>query len=474
MRAGYLYLMSVELSQQFSHVATFLEAIEPLLPAYRSALLSYVAVVHEGEAVILRAALRFSTDAAPPPRCINQSLSLRAGQRCFDKLKLDLQSIEAWIRAAVSEQWLPTDDPLLKLLPESTRRYSAYHESTRPSFARSTEDAERLQINGAGRDFISRRQKPLERELHEIGLDSFDQLMRVFGLKPSDETSLEISVAPVAKIDSNSQLIGTQLQLIVQLARGLDQDKLRITVCDADISRSPLPHSFASSDLKWSEREGYWIGSLTFTLDSNAVVSCRAVYCGRIQHEIRLADPRALPNSRRMVLNIIDGGVDRLWELLTRPKGTQRDDFEAAVGVLFQLLGFSPAAIGGMSQMQDEPDFFLEAADGEILVVECSTDVPPDKKFMNLVSRARRTREELSRLTSPPIVLPMLIVPVQSSELDPIRDKASTYDVLILSLPEINAAIARTQFAPNARETLREWRRLSLTRILMHGLDGRQ
>src|SRR5688572_15335873 len=58
--------MSTDLSQEFPQVGAILEAIEPLLPAYRHGLLSYVAVMHEGEAVILRAGVRFSMEDALP------------------------------------------------------------------------------------------------------------------------------------------------------------------------------------------------------------------------------------------------------------------------------------------------------------------------------------------------------------------------------------------------------------------------
>jgi len=467
--------MSTNLSQQFPQVGAFLEAIEPMLPAYRYGLLSYVAVVHEGEAVILRAGLRFSVDAPPLPRRINQPLSLRAGQRRFDNLELSIQSIETWIRAAVSEHRLPSDDPLLKLLPEQSRRFSAYHESNPQCHVGAPEDPERVQISGAGREFISTRHRVLERELNEVGFDTFNDLMRTFGLDPSEQTSFEISVAPVAKIDSASQLCGTQLQLVVHVARGLEREKLRITVRDADSSRARIPRSFISTELDWTERDGYWIGSFSFNLDANAVVICRAVYAGRIQHEVRLADPHALPNPRRMLMHVFDPGLMRIQKVLTNPIGkAELGDFEPSVPLLFQMLGFPPAPIGRLSLMQGEPDIFLEGADGEMLVVECSTDVPSDDKFMKLVSRVERAREELSRLASPPIVLPVLVVPVLPAELDPIREKASKYGVLILSLPEIKTAMARTEFAPDARQVLREWRTLSHTRVLMHGLDGRQ
>jgi hypothetical protein len=469
--------MSADLSQQLPQVGSFLEAIEPLLPAYRYALLSYVAVVYEGEPVILRAGLRCSVEAPPLPRRINnQPLSLRAGQRHFENLELTVRSIETWVRAAVSDQRLPCEDPPLKLRPEATRRYTAYHETTQASHVQLGERAELLQLSGAGRDFISGRQIALERELNEVGYDSFEQLMRTFGLRPSEQTSFDISIAPVAKIDSTSQLQGTRLQLAVRLARGLDREKLRITVRDADLSRAPLPYSFVSSELDWTERDGYLIGSLSFNLGTSAVVICRAVYAGRIQHDVRLADPQAFPNPRRVILQVIDPELQRLRKLLTYPTDKQRDDYETSVGLLLQVLGFAPAPFGKLSGMTGQPDLFVESADGQMLVVEVTTDVPDDDKLMKLVSRTARARDELRRALggAAPSVAAVLICPLPPEELRPIRTKAAEFDVMILCRPEIEAAIARTEFSPDSREVLRQWRSLPLTQVLSHGLDGRQ
>ena len=467
--------MNKDMSQQFPHASTFLEAIEPLLPAYRYGLLSYVALVHEGEAVIVRARIRFSVDDALP-RQISQPTSLRAGQRRFEKLQLNSRSIETWINAAASGNLLPCQDPLLKLLPERTRQYSAYHQSTLPAFSRPLDDPERLHISGVGREFISQRQKSLDRELHEIGFDSFEQLMRTFGLKPSDETSFEISVSPVAEIDSTSALQGTNLQVVVRLAQGLQRERLRITVCDADLSNAPLPYSFERSELHWTEQGEYWIGKLSRELARSAVVICRAVYAGRIQHEVRLADPLTLPNPRRMLMQVIDPDLQRLRKLLTCPTEKQRDDFETSVGLLLQMLGFAPAAFGKLSGMSGLPDLFVEGADGEMLVVEATTDVPDDDKLMKLVSRAARARDDLVRAlgVSAPTVTAMMICPLPTEELRPIRTKAAEFDVMILCRPEIEAAIVRSEFSPDAAAVLRGWRSLRLTELMTHGLDGRQ
>lgn len=67
--------MAGELSEQFPQIAAFFEAVEPILPAYRHALLSYVAIVHEGATVVLRAAVRLSVEPPPIPRRLNQTLN---------------------------------------------------------------------------------------------------------------------------------------------------------------------------------------------------------------------------------------------------------------------------------------------------------------------------------------------------------------------------------------------------------------
>ena len=304
--------MSSTLSQQFPQIGDFLEAVEPLLPAYRYGLLSYVAVVLEGETVILRARVRLSIEAPPPPKRINQTSNLRAGQYRFE---FNVPAMESWIQSAVSDARLPISaEHLLKLLPEPTRRFSAYHQSTAPSSIRSSEDPELLQITGTGPALISARRRELERELSELGFDSFDELLRSFGLGRLGETAFEIAAAPVARIASESRLRGTRLQLAVQLAPALNRQKLRVTIRDVDRNRVSLPRSFSGSELVWSD-DG--IGSLACGLEGNSVVICRAVYAGRIQDEVRLWDPDALPNARRMIFNAIDPRLERLSELLS-------------------------------------------------------------------------------------------------------------------------------------------------------------
>jgi hypothetical protein len=162
--------------------------------------------------------------------------------------------------------------------------------------------------------------------------------------------------------------------------------------------------------------------------------------------------------------------------LLTFPLEKQRDDFETSVGLLFQMLGFAPAAFGKLSGMSGLPDLFLESAEGVMLVVEATTDVPDDDKLMKLVSRTARARDELTRAlgASAPTMTALMVCPLPPEELRPIRTKATQFGVMILCRPEIEAAIARSEFSPDAREVLLGWQCLRLTEIQTHGLDGLQ
>ena len=137
------------------------------------------------------------------------------------------------------------------------------------------------------------------------------------------------------------------------------------------------------------------------------------------------------------------------------------------------MLGLAPAPLGKLSGLTDEPDIFAEGADGEMLVVECTTDVPDDDKLMKLVSRTARARDELSRSqgVSAPPVLAVLFVPVPPEELGPIGAKAKAHGVIVLCRPEIEDAIRRTEFAPDAKQTIRHWRSLQSLLVQVASVD---
>jgi hypothetical protein len=463
--------MNSDFLNQFPQALVFGEAVEPMLRAYRHSLFSFVGIIHSGETVILRARLGLSVESATSLRPTVGTRTLRAGQV---RLNGSPKDIEGLVSAALSGAWLPfSQEPPLKLLPESTGRYGAYYENSLPSRERPLRDPERLVLSGAGRfELFSARQRELDRELNEIGFNTLDELMRAYGLQGSDQTTFEVTAESVARIDADTQLRGTHAEIAVRLARGLEADKFRLTVRDASSGGDANPQWISGAEIKWTEGGSYLTGSWGFELPVNSIIDCRAVYAGRVQDEVRLLDPRALPNRRRMVLSVIDPELGRLQALLTNPKEKERDDFEAAVALLFQMLGFAPAHIGSISGMTQEPDIFVAAPGNGVLIVECTTGVPDDEKITKLVSRAVRLRAACQGLQDgpgPPEIIMMLITPRFPGEVVPIREKAEAHGVLVLCRPDIEQAIARTQFEPDAKEMLQRWRGLPLLKLMTGG-----
>jgi hypothetical protein len=116
----------------------------------------------------------------------------------------------------------------------------------------------------------------------------------------------------------------------------------------------------------------------------------------------------------------------------------------------------------------DEPDILAASPSGDVLVVECTTGIPDDKKLTMLVSRAARLREDLRRSSgsNSADVIPMLVVPLPPEELVGIRAKAQQNSVVILCRPELHAAIERSKFEPDPKAMLQQWRTLAITDIL--------
>lgn len=448
----------------------FLQAVEPNLPAYRHASLSYVALIHGGERVILRARLVLRVDAPICRHLLVRTANFSAGHV---PLAIDATDAQTYIRHAVANDWLPIiGDPLLKLLPKTPPQYSdgysAFHEHTDPPRSPITED--RLVLSGINRTLlIGTRSRELGRELQELGFDSVEDLMRVYELRGSEETTLEITAGPVAAIHPSSKMDGRRILVNFDLAKGLQPGRFRVTIRNADPNVVRTPLTLNGEQVQWIDQAGRRDGQWAFDLPRSEIVDCRAVYAGNIQAVARLGDLSALPNPLRNVIGLVDPNCSRLDKLLTDPGKKDGRDFEAAVTWLLHLLGFAPVHVGSMSGMSDEPDILAWLSPGIALIVECTTGVPTDSKLTLLLSRVARMRESLQRSreeTPPSEVLALFVTSRPPEEIVGMRRKAEMHSVVMLCRPEIQQAVERSKFAPDPAGVLKWWRELALTRLL--------
>lgn len=443
-----------------------------MLPAYRDGIFSYVAVTHEGETVVLRARLHLGIEEPIALRRPVATATLCAGQA---RIRVSPEGVRECIRSIANGAWLPpVDERLLKLLSRTplqySQGYSAYYEQCQPPNTVDGQHIYRLTLSGINRfQILGTRSREIEHELHDIGVNSVEELLSRFELRGSDETTVEISAGPVATINPKSFMKGRSVSLGLRLAKELQASLCRVTVRNADSRAANVTEVLRGDTIPWTEHGNVQEGQREFDLPESAIVDCRIIYDGRVQQEARLADPETLPNPRRRMVELVDPELRRLGKLLTDPKKTEGRDFEAGIAWLFQLLGFAPVHVGAMSGLTDEPDILVMAPAGEVLIAECTIGVPDDDKLTLLVSRVARLRESATRSQGPSAtgeVIGMLICARPPGELVSVRSKAEEHGVLVLCRPDIEAAVARTQFAPDPAATLHQWRNLALMQIL--------
>lgn len=460
-----------QLLGNLKHVREFLDVVAPTLPAYRHAVFSYVAVNHNGEKAILRARLELAT-AAPAllKECV-ETPNLWAGQA---HINLDAAGVEACIRCAVSNTWLPqVDNQLLKLLPKElpdlSKGYDAYYEPGRVSHGGLEGSIHRLVLGGINQfQLLSKLDRQLDKDLHNRGIDGVVELMRIYALSGSEESTLEIVAPPVAAFDSSSRVEGRHVTLGFSLALNLPRESFNIAARNADPNARDIPRTLNGRHVAWVEHSDHASGRWEFELRHNEVIDCRAVYDGCVQAQRRMADPKALPNRLRMMINLVDPECSRLVKVLTDPTRKQNEDFEAGIGWLLEVLGFATIHVSALSNMKDEPDILAIAPAGEVLVVECTIGVPDDDKLTMLISRvARMTRLwESQSETASGGVIPILVTARPRSELRGILAKAEEHGIILLCKAEIEEAVARSEFKPDADAVLRGWRGLGLMRLM--------
>jgi hypothetical protein len=464
----------------FPQAKDFLRVVEPLLPAFRQGAFSYVAVLHNGEKVILRGRLDLAMLTAEPPAQPVETANLFAGH-----VRLDIapEAIAACIERTLAGGWLPpVADQLLKLLPKSSpptpNGYTTYYESSQRSHSHKDRHVDRLVIGGINQfQILSPRMWELDTELRDIGIGSVNELLRMFSLRGSDETTLDISVGPVVTIDPRSELDGRRAMLIFSLAPNLPPERLRCVIRNADQNAVGPLSTLSGESVDWMYTQHSLQGRWELDLPRAEVIDFQVIYAGRLQGEVRLADPAARPNPRAMIIGLVDPKLSRLEKLLTSPDKKEGRDFETAVAWLIHALGLAPVHVGAMSGMTDEPDILVEAPGDLVLIVECTIGVPDDGKLTRLISRSVRMREILSRLRGHEVtnqVISILVSSLPAEELVAARAKAEQHSVVLLCREDVQEALRRVSFAPDPEGMVQHWRNLAMTRLLTSSSIGNE
>jgi hypothetical protein len=467
------------LPNRHPHVEQFLDFVRPWAPAYEKSVFSFVAIRREKELVIIAARLSLCT---AKHGSVGKALNTEHLTAAAVSVDGRTESLIKLIDDALACRPLNVGDYQLALVPDGTSGHSAFHDHTSSPTRgwRRSEPVETLRLGGARKwDLLNDRLASLEREIQPHGYRSLDEVMVDFGfnLSISDVVTLELVAMPTLSIGAASKLEGRRATVNVCLANALKTGDVSLTLVDAQPSLPSFRQSLSGRDLQWKSTGRDHVATCVVELPTNAVVMCRAMYAGSLHDEQVLEDAAALPNIRRNIVELADPGLKRLRGPLTAPKSDQeRDQFESGIAVLLYMLGFDVVRVGGVKKLAEAADIFAKTPSGYVLVVECTTEIlDPKGKVGKLLGRLARAKEVLASLGNslkPERVVGAMMVPKIRHELGADVLVAEQRGVILLCRAEIEQALERTKFRPDADLVLEGWLRLGLLGVLTHGLSG--
>ncbi len=451
----------------------FLASMADQIPGYLHPSISFVSLVHDGFEAILRATLNLSPDRPTDLKPEVSIAELRAAQLPVPGAAASLRTL---LQALLSDSGALIGNHTLRLCADRLQGFSAYYENAAQSLNHMRVYRERLALSGSSPMVLTNPLQPaLDRALQSKAFDSLSDLLHEYGLEGfghSDHTTFEIVANPVACIEPSSRIQGDRLQVSVLVAADMPLDTFQLTVRNGDRREVANRRAFTRDEFTWIENSEPRQGSATFPVAKGTVLDIRLLLAGHVQDSLSLMDLSYLPNPRRRIVETQDQRLERTISSLTLIK--ERDDklrldFENSVAVLFYLLGFETARIGGNRKTTDGPDIYARAPGGELLVIEATSGAFDDEKLGKLVARAKQARErfeEYSPQQSVSKVTAVIVTPRTAEELGHNLSKAEKDDVLVLYRAELLAAIKRTEFAPDADATITGWRNAVTMRFL--------
>lgn len=175
-------------------------------------------------------------------------------------------------------------------------------------------------------------------------------------------------------------------------------------------------------------------------------MQCIATYDGHAQNVQWRADPSLQQNPRAAVLTLVDPRQQILRDYLQPelpPRGKTADDFEAAVGWLLWVLGFSTVAFGTNAKTRDAFDTVATTSSGDFLVVESTTGLlRADSKLSKLAARAAALRESLTASNMKHLrVLPVIVTALTAEQVNADVAQAEEVGILVLTKAELTSML---------------------------------
>ncbi len=430
----------------------FFNAIEPNLAGYKHASLRYLAL-KKGEIFELTQG-RLLLQGVPTtiPSRYFQSKNIKAGLHRLDELKLTPKAMIDSLLSGVLR--LPHGE--LHFPPEQTRSHSLHFNPYYSDGISLQHRQVQLYIRGARRESIRWPALDWELKAASTPFDSIQELSNEFSVGPTDGESLGVEVIAlnVAGVGGDSAVTGTQANLVINLAHGLERGNSSLGYIIVERNMVVKRASISGAALSWSDTENFQHGEVKMEVRAGAAVHCVACYADQAQHHWWIADPATAQNPFRAVHQAFDSKLEVLHELISKAqsRGANARDLEVAVSWLLWMLGFSATHIGAAPKTSDGPDLIAATPLGNFAVIECTTGIlKEDNKLPHLVQRAEKVRETLAASGHQHLrVLPILVTTKTRDEVKADLEQAHKLGVLVATREDFSELINRTLVFPDA------------------------
>lgn len=433
-------------------VERFWADIAPWEAAYTHPGLSFFAVRHSGQLLVLHGRLFLHT--APPtiPRKHFESANTVAGYFPLAELGLTHRAMVGKIMASE-----PIQTPLGELHLPLDSNLSAHYMPFHPDGIGGGNRISVLLISGAQRHSYT-QQPQLDWELKSASapFDSLGELLGEYSLGgyKGDFAHIEVVARAAVEVDINSVVHGDSAKPALFLSNSLNQ-------ADCHLGYRVLLHgqvmergTISGADMEWTRSEHSMHGAGSLTIPSGAVLQCFATYRGFVHHQRWIADPALSQNPRRAALEEFDVKLVVLRDFLFEEQKQRKDarDFEIGVAWLMWMLGFSVAHAGATPRTSEATDILATTPGGHMALVECTTGhIKADTKLAKLVERAQTVRRRLDASGNHHIrLLPVIVTALGRDEVKADLDQAQQLGVVVATREDLSDALSRSIMLQNA------------------------
>lgn len=444
-------------------VADFFGCIAPWQSAYKHAGLSYFAIAHGTEFLLVQAPIFLRIAPSSVPESHFRSNSIIVGNYALRELGRGAQEI---VEQALSGRLL-TPHGEFCFRPDQAKQYSAVHTQFH---SEGLERGSRIGVltiaGGQCAHHLLQPRCDWELKASVTPYDSLNELLGEYGLSNfagGNLSSIEVIATPVCEIDFSARVNGVSAAPAIFLAEQLSPNLCRIGYRVFHQGRVVKRGTIAGDAMRWEPRQHVLHGSAKIEVPPGALLHCVAIYDGHAQHQGWIADPSTVQNPNRAVYEAFDSQLTILRDFLENSQGKGRGarDLEAGVAWLLWMLGFSVAHLGGTAKTQDAPDLIATTPSGNFIVIECTTGLlKADNKLPRLIERAEALRRSLDASGNRHLrVLRVMVTSKEREEVKADLEQAEKLGVVVMTKETLQEALSRTLVLPNAENIYAEGER---------------